>query len=252
MSAARPPAIATGFAALDAMTGCGGVPCGALTLFSGPGTSGKGTIAYKVLANAQSGAAQAGTAQAGTAQAGAAQFSTAQAGASTALLLDLTHTADPGYLQRCGVALDRLLIARPQRMEDRLSLLLDVVQSGRTRLVLVDSVAELMTERAAARQFNGALARLRQLARTSGCAVLLLDESASPWQRWLGVDAGAALRQAVALHVELRREQWVQRNGLLVGYTAQARVLRSLWRSGMPEAPLEIVFNGTVRARDTW
>jgi hypothetical protein len=82
--------------------------------------------------------------------------------------------------------------------------------------------------------------------------VLLLDETASPWQRWLGLDASAPLRQAAALHVELRREQWIEQAGVLVGYTAQARVLRSLWRKGTPEASLAIVFNGTVRARATW
>jgi len=48
------PHIATGFAPLDAITGCHGVPLGALTLLTGPSTSGKATIAYKILASAQS------------------------------------------------------------------------------------------------------------------------------------------------------------------------------------------------------
>ena len=225
--AALPPAISTGFTALDAITGCAGIPRGAITLFSGPSTSGKSTIAYKTLANAQ-------------------------AGGATALLLDLTHTADPGYMQRCGVAPERLLIARPQRAEDRVALLLDVVQSGRARMVLVDGVSELTTERTLARHFNGALGRLRQLARTAGCAVLLIDERAALWQRWLNVDPAAPLRQAAALHVDLHREQWVARDGVVVGYMARAQVVRSLWRGGAPQASVAIVFNGTVQARATW
>lgn len=48
------------------------------------------------------------------------------------MLLDLAHTADPGYMQRCGVVLERLLIARPQAGNHRLALSCsDVVQSGR-------------------------------------------------------------------------------------------------------------------------
>lgn len=225
LAAALPPAISTGFPALDSITGCAGIPLGAITLFSGPSTSGKSTIAYKALANAQ-------------------------ADGAAGVLLDLAHTADPGYIQRCGVAIERLLIARPPRTEDRVALLLDVVQSGRARLVLVDGVAELMAERAVARVFNAALPRLRQLARAAGCAVLFVDETASLWQRWLG--PAAALRQAAALHVELQREQWVQLDGVLAGYAARAEVVRSLWRSGAPSVAVAIVFNGTVRARETW
>jgi len=227
LAAALPPAIPTGFVALDAITGCAGIPRGAITLFSGRSTSGNYTIAYKTLAQAQIGGA-------------------------TSILLDLTHTADPGYLQRCGVALDRLLIARPQLEADRIVLLLDAVQSGRVPLVLVDGVAELTATQAQARHFNAALPRLRQLARTSGCAVLLLNETASLWQRLLSLDMAAALRQAAALHVELRREEWVYKEGELVGYAARAQVVRSLWRGGSPSAPVAIVFNGTVRARTTW
>src|SRR4029079_1462957 len=47
------PHVPTGFARLDDITGCEGVPIGAITLFTGPTTSGKLTLAYKVLANAQ-------------------------------------------------------------------------------------------------------------------------------------------------------------------------------------------------------
>lgn len=45
------PHIPTGFGELDALTGCGGVPQGALTLLRGRTTSGKLTLAYKTLAS---------------------------------------------------------------------------------------------------------------------------------------------------------------------------------------------------------
>ncbi len=133
-----------------------------------------------------------------------------------------------------------------------MALLLDLVQSRQTRLVLVDGLAEILAQRTLARTFNGAIGRLRTLARTTGCAVLFVDEAGSAWQRWLQVDGAATLRQNVALHVLLQREQWLKTAGTLVGYQARAQVLRSRWRSDAPSAALDIVFNGTVHARPTW
>lgn len=226
--------ISMGFPELDAITGCAGVPLGALTLLSGPGTSGKLTLAYKTLASAQNASAAA------------------LAPVETAILLDLTCTADPDYLQRCGVDLVHLLIVRPQEPRDSLPLLLDLLHSRRARILLVDGLPEMIGDRSLARAFNASLSHLRQLARTAACAVLFVDDSPSPWQRWLGMDAAAVLRQNAALHVDLRRERWLRREGTLVGYQARARVLRSRWRNDTPSVAIELVFNGTVRARATW
>jgi hypothetical protein len=222
-----PAYFSTGFSVLDALTGCHGIPRGALTLLGGRSTSGKLTIAYKCLASAQ-----------------------AQRGAVA--LLDLSHTANPDYLQRCGVDLDRLLVARPTHLSEAVTLLLDLVQSAQTRLILLDGLPVLLADRAATRQLATALPRLRQLARAASCAVLLLDEAAPPWQRWLGLDAAAAVRQHAALHVELRRERWLYDSGELIGYNAAASLIASRWRADRPTTSLSIVFNGTVRAGATW
>jgi hypothetical protein len=215
---------------LDAITGCRGIPLGHLTLFSGPGTSGKLTIAYKTLAHAQGDGATA----------------------ASVALLDLTHTADPDYLLRCGVSLERLLIVRPQTPQENLPLLLDLAHSRQVRMVLVDGLPEMMATRALARALNGSLGRLRQVTRAAGCGVIFVDEVESPWQRLLQTDASATVRQNVALHVELRRERWLRREGIFVGYSARAQVRRSRWRSDSPTTPVEIVFNGSVYARGTW
>lgn len=222
-----PPHIATGFPALDEITGCGGVPLGALSLFSGPATSGKSTLAYKVLAGAQ----------------------TLQ---GMAALLDLTHTTDPDYLRRCGVDLSRLLIVRPGRAEESTPLLLDIVQSRQPSCVLVDGLLELTADSRLERQFHSALGRLLLLARTAGCAVVLLAESPQRWHRWLNLNSMTAERQNAALHIDLQRERWLYREGELIGYAARVQLLRSLWRRGAPSTTIAIEFNGVVRARAVW
>jgi hypothetical protein len=227
----RPPAFSTAFAGLDAITGCGGLPLGHLTLLSGPGTSGKVTLAYKALANAQ------------------------QPGATsryTVALLDLGHSCDPDYLARCGLDLEYLLIIRPPIQPQTVDLLLDLVHSRQVRALLLDSLPDLLQNFATYRRFNASLARLNQLVRATGCALLLIDDPSPFWLRWFNLDRSSAIRQRVALHIEMQRERWLQQAEELVGYRAQARIRKSRWAHGQPVAPVEIYFNGTVRARATW
>lgn len=226
------PHISTTFPALDAITGCGGFPTGALTFLTGRSTSGKLTLAYKLLASAQRGARGDVAHNVG--------------------LLDLSRTADPDYVNRCGVHLDALLVARPGIGRQTVQLLGDMIQTYQLRAVVVDSLADLAGDNAALRTLGGMLGRLQQLLRATQCALVVLDEPAAPWVRWVNLDRGSPVRWAAALHVEMQREQWLRKNGALVGYRAQARLLKSRWVYGIRSAPVEIVFNGVVRSRESW
>jgi len=232
LSPAAIPHIVTGFAALDAITGCGGVPLGAITLISGRTTSGKLTAAYKTLANAQ--------------RDGRGRT------ACTVALLDLSRTADPDYLARCGLDLQALLIGRPQIGPETIRLLGDILASRSVRAVVLDSLADLTADRRGRTELNAALSKLQTLLRASGAALIMLDEPQPPWLRWLNLDAGSQVRSIAALHIEMQRERWLRQGGVLVGYRAQARLLKSRWAHRPASAPVELVFNGTVRAQETW
>ena len=227
------PHVSTGFAGLDAITGCGGAPLGMLTLVSGRSTSGKLTLAYKVLANAQRSATHAGAAH-------------------NVGLIDLSRTADPDYVARCGVDLEYLLVGRPAVGPKAVAMIGDLVQSRGLRALVVDSLSDLAVDKEALRAFNAALPRLQQVARMSGCALLVLDEPRAPWLRWLNLDSSNLTRWAAALHIEMQREQWLRQGGELIGYRAQARLLKSRWVYGIRSAPVEVLFNGTVKAGATW
>lgn len=196
-----PPHISTGFPQLDTLTGCGGVPLRALTLFSGKMTSGKLTLAYGLLAKAQGTVADA------------------------VALLDLNGSTDTDYLQRCGVKLPQLFLVRPTAETQTLQLLVDLVETRQLHLVVVDSVADLLHNRAQMRQFQTMLPRLLLALQQSACALLLVDEYMPLWRRWF--DASWTLHQAAALHVELRHERWLTTADKLLGYEAQAQVRKS-------------------------
>ena len=226
------PHIATSFPALDAITGCGGVPLGAISLFTGRSTSGKLTLAYKVLASAQRGLR------------GEVAHNVA--------LFDLSRTAEADFVARCGVDLDALLVARPAIGARTIQQIGDMIQTYQLRAVLVDSLTDLAADPAATRALHSMLGRLRHLLQTSQCALVLLDEPSKPWQRWLNLDRARPVRWAAALHVEMQREQWLRRQGALAGYRAQARLLRSHWVYGLRSAPIEITFNGAVQSKARW
>jgi recombination protein RecA len=135
------PHFSTGFPALDAITGCQGLPLGQITLLSGPTTSGKLTAAYKVLTSAQ------------RSLHGAVAYNVA--------LFDLTRTADPDYLARCGVDLDALLVVRPTLQPKAVDLLGDLVRQHRLRAVVVDSLTEWQANHAVRRHLYASLGRLR-------------------------------------------------------------------------------------------
>jgi hypothetical protein len=233
---APPPAITTGFAQLDALTGCQGIPLGALTLLSGRTTSGKTTLAFKTLAHAQQ----------------PERPSARRTSLHNVALLDLNHTCDPDYLARCGVDLAHLLIVRPPPAVEAVALLLDLVRQHQLRAIVVNSLTDLTYHRAAYQRLNAALPHLAGLVRTSSCALLWLDDPSPPWLRWLNWDRSWALRRWAALHLELHHESWLTRTDQFVGYTARARVLKRRWPGPAGDAALAITFNGTVHAGPSW
>jgi hypothetical protein len=117
---------------------------------------------------------------------------------------------------------------------------------------VLDGLPDLSADRRGLSDLNGSLGNLKTLLRAAGAALVVLDEPQPPWRRWLNLDAGGEVRQAAALHIEMQRERWLRQGGVLVGYRAQARLLKSRWAHGPRSAPVELVFNGTVRAQETW
>lgn len=228
ITASLPPHIATGFAALDGVTGCGGVPRGAITLLSGQATSGKTTVAYKTAAQCQTVDKR-----------------------GTVALLDLSRTADPDYLARCGVDLERLLIVRPTDAQQTLRLLLDLARRVQVRLILLDSLPNLLAMDGGAQALRRGLRLLHSHLRQTQAALLVLDDCHAAWLRWLNWDGSALVRPWAALHVELRREAWLMQRETLAGYRAQAQVLKTRWGRG-GKAAVAIEFNGTVKAQGTW
>lgn len=224
------PHVSTGFSSLDMLTGCGGIPLGAMTLLSGISTSGKLTIAYKMIASAQ----QAYPKQ-------------------VMALVDLHGAADPDYLTRAGVNMERLLLVRPVIDRQAVDVLVDLATSRKVRLLVVNSLTDLQIDRPTYRHLTATLGRLQQALLGTRSALIWIDDPAPPWLRWFNLDKSKRIRQFVSLHVEMQLEHWLtSKSGLIRGYTARAKLHKSRWTREGRTTTVSIEFNGTIKARQTW
>ncbi|MEI7743567.1 MAG: DNA recombination/repair protein RecA, partial [Chloroflexota bacterium] len=113
--------IPTGSIALDLALGVGGIPRGRICEIFGPESSGKTTVCQHVIAEAQR-------------RGGIAAF------------IDVEHALDPGYARACGVNVDELLVSQPSSGEEALRILETLVRSNALDIIVLDSVAALVTK----------------------------------------------------------------------------------------------------------
>lgn len=113
--------ISTGSIALDRALGIGGLPRGRVVEIYGPESSGKSTLALHVVANAQ--------------RVGAVAY------------VDTEHAIDPVYAKALGVDVPSLLISQPDCAEQALEIIETLIDSGEVSLIVLDSVAAMVTRR---------------------------------------------------------------------------------------------------------
>ena len=223
--------ISTGFTVLDQILGSIGAPLGALTLLSGSTTCGKLTLAYKILAQAQHPATEC---------------------SQSIAILDLGARTDADYLVRCQVDLNYVLLVRPSSGKEAIRVLLDLMHSRELRAILVDSLPDLMVDMHTTRAFEQSMPQVNLALKGAGCTLILLDEIQPPWLPALSGWTSRAVAHYAALHIELVREGWIESGGELVGYRAQARVVKRRGPGRGQSAPIAIEFGEAVQSRETW
>jgi recombination protein RecA len=119
MQTTDPEAIPTGFAALDAALGVGGLPRGRILELFGPSSAGKTTLALQIVAHAQAGGFSAGW-------------------------IDADHAFDATYAAQLGVNFEALPVVQPESAEEALEIARQLAVSGAVDLLVLDSAAALV------------------------------------------------------------------------------------------------------------
>jgi hypothetical protein len=207
--------VPTGFAALDAILGPGGVPRQASLAVRGDHSSGKTTLALRLVAEAQ-------------------------AAGSIVAWLDLARSLDPVEAVARGVRLEWLVVLAPETLDEGLAMAGALLQGRAVDLLVADLPARGAGtgSRAGGRAPSAAdrLHRLAALARRAGALLVLLEPPE------LSRPVAGALAEAAGLRLELVRRSWIRLGRDVVGQRTEVVVARNRFGPPGRRAELRILY----------
>lgn len=166
-----------------------------------------------------------------------------QRAGKVAAYVDAEHALDTDYARACGVSLKDLLISQPDNGEQALNIMLALVSDKLADLVVVDSVAALVTKKevegqigdqhvgAQARMMSQAMRKLVRVAAKSGATVIFINQIRMKIGVFFGnpetTPGGNALKFYASVRLDMRKVGVVKRKSKEVGIRSKMRVIKS-------------------------
>jgi recombination protein RecA len=215
------PVIPTGILAVDAALGIGGIPTGRVTEVYGSEASGKSSLALSIVAQAQK-------------------------QGKKCVYIDVENTIDRGLAELIGVDWSELFVAQPASGEEALDIMIKSAGAEDVGLVVLDSVAALMTRQeiegdltdanvgSTARLMGKALRKLNPVAAASGCACVFINQLRDKVGGWSPTGStpqqptgGNALKFFCSVRLMAKRGEWIKQSGEVVGAKHSVTVIKN-------------------------
>ena len=216
------PVTSTGVFPIDVALSIGGIPKGRICEFFGPEGSGKTTVALYSIAACQQ-------------------------GGGVAAFLDVEQALDPQLAVSCGVKLEELIFSQPDNANQMLTMAEQLILSDAVDLLVIDSVAAMVTEAEMdgtlgesaakigelARLMSSSLRKLVNLASKHGTTIIFINQIRQNINTGYGhgptetTPGGKALKFYSSVRLEIKRGKQIKKGDDVIGHELYVKVVKN-------------------------